>query len=121
VSLRDAALATLKGRTWADGQNGILAGEKVIEVYTAIDTASNRGRLSCAAEPLPSGSGSWRGRRLRRLSGRPWPARCGTWPGPELPALRGERTVYFTAGTLAALGRKSTPLYDGKPKAEGRR
>jgi hypothetical protein len=32
-----------------------------------------------------------------------------------------ERTVYFTAGTLAALGRKSTPLYDGKPKAEGQR
>lgn len=26
-----------------------------------------------------------------------------------------ERTVYFTAGSLAALGRTSAPLYDGKP------
>ncbi len=32
-----------------------------------------------------------------------------------------ERTVYFTAGTLAALGRRSTPLYDGKAKTGGER
>jgi hypothetical protein len=39
----------------------------------------------------------------------------------DLKAADGsESTVYFTAGTLAAPGRKSTPLYDGKPRPEGK-